>query len=163
MITLCVSSLADPARAQDEDRGLYGGVKGQGLFSDAGPDLRVVWGLGGVVGYEFAQRFALEAEATTPIQKGDVDPGGLGGEWDATTAALWGVWRSQGIAYFKGRLGWAWRDVDIDPDTDGESGEADGAAASFGFGFEITRRTRLEWDFTWLDSDYYSTGFTVLF
>jgi hypothetical protein len=163
LIALCVLSLADPARGEDEVRGLYGGVKGQGLFADSASDLRVVWGVGGVIGYEFPYRLAIEGELTTPLEEGSVDPGGLDGEWEADTGALWGVWRSRGTAYFKARAGWAWRDVDIEPDINDESGEDDGPAASLGFGFEITRRVRLEWDLTWLDSDYYSTAFTVLF
>jgi outer membrane immunogenic protein len=163
VIPVCLIAAANLAAADEHSRGIYGGVKGLGYFSDSDSGLRVVYGAGAMIGYEFPHRIAAEAEFTTPIENGSIDPGTVDGEWKIDTQALYAVWRSRGDAYFKARLGWAWRDVESDPDVDDRAGSGDGASAGAGFGLKITPRVLLEWEATWLDPDYYQISFGVLF
>lgn len=163
VITVCLIAVTGMVEADDQAIGIYGGVKGLGTLSDSDSGLRVVYGLGALLGYEFPMRFAIEGEFTTPIGNGSIDPGTVDGEWKINTQALYAVWRSKGDIYFKARLGWAWSDVRTDPDWDDRAGSNESASASLGFGFQIARRARLEWETTWLDPDYYQIGFGVLF
>lgn len=163
LMTVCLIAATGMVEADEHPGGIYGGVKGLGTFSDSDSGLRVVYGVGALLGYEFPMRIAVEGEITTPIENGSIDPGTVDGEWKIDTQALYAVWRSGGDAYFKARLGWAWRDVRTDPDVDERAGTGDGASASLGFGFQTGRRTRLEWETTWLDPDYYQISFGVLF
>jgi hypothetical protein len=163
VISVCLLAASGTAAATEPLSGIYGGVKGLGYFSDSDSGLRVVYGAGAVIGYEFPHRIAVEAEITTPLENGSIDPGTVDGEWKINTQALYAVWRSKGEAYFKARLGWGWRDVKIDPDLDNRAGNGNGGSAGAGFGLQITRRARLEWEATWLDPDYYQISFGVLF
>lgn len=156
-------SLASEAEVAND--GFFIGVKGSGSFSGLEQDLRVVWGLGLLAGYRFANGFGVEGELVSDVGGGKIDPGGPGdgGEWSISTAGVYGAWRSRGKAYFKGKLGWLQRDVDIDPDLSGAGGSEGDVSAGAGFGLQLGKRLRMEWEYTWITSDFYAISYAIVF
>lgn len=147
----------------------YVGVKGGLMMSDLDEmDDAVNGGL--VLGYAFVDdehvgSFAVEAEYTNTISKGDVSILGADGEWEVETLALYGVYRSPGTIYVKGKIGVLNEDVSIDVGGI-EAAESDtGGSLGIGGGIRIGDRTSLEIEYTIIeeDVDFLSAGLNIHF
>lgn len=99
------------ASAQAQQTGLY--IEGKVGSLDAnfsGFDNAVNAGID--IGYNFYSNtlgtWAAEGEYTTTVSDGDVSGGG---EWDARTASVFGVYRTPGDIYGKVRAGWTQQDI----------------------------------------------------
>ncbi len=106
-----------------------------------------------------AGSIAVEGELTTTVIDGDTG----GGDWDVTTLAGYGVFRSNGPLYFKGKAGLVYWDANFDFGP--FSGSDDDINISFGVGggYKISDKTALELEYTILDSDldFLSIGFKM--
>jgi len=107
-----------------------------------------------------AGSISVEGELTTTIVDGDTG----GGDWDVTTLAGYGVFRSSGPLYFKGKAGLVYWDASIDAGPFGTYSDDD-IDISFGVGggFKISDKTALELEYTIIESDldFLSLGFKM--
>jgi hypothetical protein len=60
--------------------------------------------------FEAAKRL-IEGEYTHTISEGDATFSGIGGEWHIETYAIYGVFRTRGTLFFKGKIGYLHEDV----------------------------------------------------
>ncbi len=141
ILTLLPLSIAAPSHAAD---GLYLGLAG-GIMDndDSGFDDGVSGGL--ALGYEFRSvgigDLAIEGIYTQSLTDADA-PNDQ--EWEIETVALYGVFRSAGPVYFKGKGGLQSIDIEIDRESDDELEFSIGAGVGsstgiFQFELEYTR------------------------
>ena len=146
---------------------LYIGVKG-------GPMVTSIDGLGNAMnaaflaGYRFHEAdtggFSLEAEYSISVLDGDATVSGLSGSWDVTTFAYYGVFRSSGKTYFKGKFGRVEEDVKIS--IGGISVAVTDTGTSFGIGFgKMMENSSLEIEYTIIEEDinFLSIGYIFNF
>lgn len=116
---------AVPAKAAD---GFYFGAVGA-LASNDAPGFDDAINAGVRLGHEFAGigigDIAIEGSYTTSVSDGDL-PGG--GKWSMDTLSGFGVFRSAGPVYLKGRAGITYWDMDA------AGASSDGADFSWGLG-----------------------------
>lgn len=104
---------------------------------------------------------ALEGEFTTTVSKGDAHIFGNRGEWDINTIALYGALRTAGPFYFKAKAGYLSEDVSISVPGIKASGTDSGFSYGIGAGWRLTGGSRLEVEYTLIESDvnFLSLGF----
>ena len=126
--------------------------------------------VGLVAGYSFADngsnmRWGVEAEFTTTTSDGDVRVGGLNGDWDVDTQALYGVLTIGDTLYGKLRLGYLREDVSVSLAGFSADGNDDGVSGGVGAGWRVNDRFALEAEYTFVeqDIDFYSLGVTFAF
>lgn len=104
---------------------------------------------------------AIEGELTTTVISGDI---GSNGEWDVTTLAGYGVFRTAGTAFFKGKLGLVYWDADVDGLGGGSDDDID-LSFGIGGGYKVSDKASLELEYTIIESDldFLSVGFTMSF
>lgn len=149
------------------DAPLYFGVKGILADWDA-PGFDEAYNVGLNVGYELLQEswgtVAVEGEYTTTISDGEI---GGGGEWDADTLAAYGVYRSLGDIYAKGKAGFLDQDVKRSGTGGGTVANGDESGFSFGagVGFRLTRGSAIEAEYTVASDDltFISVGYVTRF
>ena len=104
--------------------------------------------------------FAAEAELTLTLVDGEL-PGGS--DWDILTLAGYGVYRSKGPIYFKGKAGLVMWDFN----RSGFGGSYDEIDLSVGIGggMKLNAKTALELEYTVIESDidFLSFGFKMNF
>jgi len=160
---------AQHMQAQQNPQLYAGGKLGLMMLDESGTDTDDAINLGGVVGATVNQSnigsLALEAELTFTVIDGDISFGPISADWDATTLAGYGVYRSNGPLYFKGKLGLAFWDASASG-----FGSDDGIDLSLGLGggYRMNDKTALELEYTMFDSDpvdldFLSIGFVVNF
>ncbi len=107
-----------------------------------------------------AGSLAVEAELTLTLVDGEISGGP---DWDVTTLAGYGVYRSNGPIYFKGKAGLVYWDFDLD----GFRGSSDDIDLSIGIGggLKISDKAALELEYTIIESDldFLSVGFKINF
>ena len=151
------------ATAQNGAQPYIGGKLG--LMMPDGSGLDDALNIGVVLGMKLNEvevgSIAVEGELTTTIVDGDIRGGG---DWNVTTLAGYGVYRSNGQFFFKGKLGLVYWDADVDGVG---GGGADDIDLSFGIGggYKISEKASLELEYTILESDldFLSLGFIVNF
>ena len=82
------------------------------------------------------------------------------------TLALYGVFRTPGEFYFKGKAGVLYEDVEVDiPTLFSESEDDTGFSAGIGGGWRLNDSGSLEVEFTLIESDlnYLSLGYNIHF
>ncbi len=148
----------------------YGGVKIGLVDLDDGAGFSVdePINLGLMVGHDLHHLFpgfSVEGELTTSLADGDVSVPFFGkvGDLSVTTLAVYGVYKSVGELYFKGKAGLALTDADI-----GAFGSEDDLNLSFGIGggWTVSEKGSLEVEFTFLeitDATYLSFGYVHRF
>jgi len=115
---LCVATafvilfvVASPLAAANQ---FYVGIKGGIMKPDAGGYDDAVNGAV-LLGFEFLDldvgSIAIEGEYTETISEGDATFRGIRGEWDIETYAIYGVFRTRGTLFFKGKIGYLHEDV----------------------------------------------------
>jgi hypothetical protein len=151
---------------------LYFTVKGGIVDPDFGGfDNAVNAGVG--IGYDLYAdrigRWSVEGEFTTTISDGEVSGGG---DWDADTLALFGVYRGPtfepGNFYFKGKIGVLDQDIKRAGGAPGTTiPNADDTAAAFGVGagWRTDRASALEVEYTIMSDElnFFSVGYVRYF
>jgi len=143
VLTLLLSSLPVVGKAAD---GLYLGLSGGIMDNDSsGFDDGVSGGV--ALGYEFRGitigDLAIEGLFTQSVTDADA-PNGQ--DWEIETVGLYGIFRSAGPVYFKGKAGLQSIDIEIDRKSDDELEFSVGAGLGFSTGifqFELDY-TRVE-------------------
>jgi len=108
---------------------------------------------------------AVEGELTTTVAGGDVSAFGFSGDWDVTTVAAYGVYRSYGEYFFKGKAGLLYEDVDVDFAGSNDSDSDLGLSLGIGGGWNLSEKANLELEYTIIESDLglLSLGFNMNF
>jgi hypothetical protein len=150
--------LAGNAQAQEQERTIYLGIKGGLMMPDISSlDNAFNFGLqfGGYVHQDpKIGSFAIEGEATITLSDGDVSLGAIDGDWDVDVVAAYGVYRSPGEVYFKGKLGLAYEDVTVDYSGLGSASDDDfNISLGFGVGWNIPEQGSLELEYTIIEED----------
>ncbi len=165
MVVMSVLFFLPSAKAADSS--WYVGLKaGQMMVDLDGLDDATNGGV--LVGYSFGD-FAIEAEYTTTLSEGDVTILGVPGEWDINTFAVYGVYRSSGNIYFKGKVGFLNEDVSINVNAFGTpisaAGSDSSASLGVGVGWRIPDSNSLELEYTIVeeDIDFLSLGYNYHF
>lgn len=143
------------AAAQD----IYFGVKGGLMDADIGGFDNAV-NIGALIGYDIpgvkqlGGTVSVEGEFTASAIKGDVTGGG---DWDVTTFAGYGAYRSEGPLYLKGKAGLAYQRINAT----GLAGDAKDTAFSWGIGGGMRMgEGRVELEYTWLDDlNFFSVAY----
>lgn len=151
--------LASVTAVAQEGDGLYYGIKGGFMDSDQG-QLDTAFNLGALLGYnipgvrQLPGLVGIEGEFTLSAIKGDVSGGG---DWDVQTLAGYGVYRSGGPLYFKGKAGIAHQRINIE----GVPGDQKDTSFSFGIGGGLKMgEGRVEVEYNWLeDLNFISVGY----
>lgn len=153
----CALMLWLPGTVQAQDRTFYFGLKGGWMFPDVSAlDEAFNGGLlaGGFIYEDPATgSIAIEGEVTTSFSDGDVSFLGMRGEWDLDTIALYGVFRSPGQIYFKGKIGILYEDASVTISGTGASGDDTGLSAGIGAGWMVWDRGSLELEYTIIEED----------
>lgn len=164
---LSICTAAPSAMAQQVEDPLY--LIGKVGFMDAdigGFDSAT--NIGVAVGYDLYRLttgiVSVEGELTTTIVDGDIDGGG---DWDVDTLAAYGVYRSLGEIYFKGKAGVHRQDIKRAGGTVGPIPDAKDTtfAVGIGGGWRIDRASAFEVEYTAGsdDLDFISLGYVFRF
>jgi hypothetical protein len=165
VLSVCVAAPAAMAQQRVTSNPLY--ISGKVGFLDAdlgGFDNAI--NIGVMVGYDLYQfpvgTVSVEGEFTTTLADGDIDGGG---EWDADTLAAYGVYRSLGEFYFKGKAGV--HRQDIKSDSGGPIPDAEDTTLAFGVGggWRMDRNSGIEVEYTAGSDelDFVSVGYVIRF
>lgn len=146
---LCSAALVFAAAAQGDESAAYFGVKAGVLLPDI-DELEEAYNAGLTVGYGRGP-FAVEAEFTTTLFPGETTLPGV--EWDMTTLALYGVYRSPGQVYFKLKAGAVHERLNLNASGLNLQGQESGATAGLGLGYRFDKQGRLELEYTVVEED----------
>lgn len=115
-----------------------------------------------VRGQNFGGTVSVEGETTFTVVDGDIDGGG---EWDVFTLAGYGVFRTDGQIYFKGKGGLVYWDADFDLGPVSASDDDINLSIGIGGGYQLSSQSSIELEYTILDSDldFLSLGFNINF
>lgn len=122
-----------------------------------------------LLGYEFPSgiplRWGLEAEFTTTLADGDFRLGGVSGDWDIDTQALYLVARAGERLYGKVRAGALREDVSASVGGISVDDSDVGFSAGLGIGWRATANIDLEAEFTMIEEDvnFFSAGINIGF
>ena len=112
----------------------------------------------GSVGFLFGHDFpgnpvSLEVETTLPVSSADVDTPGFS-DLDVFTLGAYGVYRSDGDLFFKGKLGMVYEYLSIGGGSFGPiEGDAINLSAGVGLGYRLNDTMTLEAEYTSLEAD----------
>ena len=150
-----LSLLAISAASYAGPKGFYWGAKGGILDPDAAETDEGL-NVGGYVGYTlpWLSGLAVEGEATITAIKSEANSRKL----EVQTIAAYGVWRSKGPIFFKGKLGVLRERVEAGTATETDEGVSFG----LGVGFPGPGKHEFEIEYTILENDlnFLSVGFT---
>lgn len=157
------------AVASAEESPLYFGLKaGQMDIDHGGFDTSSNFGL--LFGYDLFRdvngSFAVEAEYTHDISKGDVHVGGANGDWKIETIAGYGAYRTAGPVYLKAKAGYLREDISVSGVSGtGVSGKNSKFSFGAGVGYYFNRKTGIELEYTVIDPDvnFLSLGYFTHF
>jgi len=147
----------------------YAGVKiGQMMIDAGGYDDATNVGLvfGATLNEVQAGSLSIEGELTFSLVEGDVSFFGFDGDWDVLTLAGYGVYRSNGQLYFKGKAGLLYEDVSVNVSgLPGVSGDDIGLSFGIGGGYKLNEKMNLELEYTIIESDldFLSVGLNMIF
>lgn len=137
---------------------LYFGAKAGLMMFDA-PGFGDAINIGGFVGAPVARlaqgTISVEGELTTSLISGDIGYLGLNGHWRNTTLAGYGVFRTHGQIYFKGKAGILFQNISVS--NGGIPGSYSGTDSSVslgvGGGMHLSGGQSLELEYTIINSD----------
>lgn len=154
--------------AASQENPLYLGIKiGQMDIDQSGFDTSINFGL--LVGYDILRdangAFSIEAEYTRDISEGDVDIGGVNGDWHIETLAAYGAYRTAGPVYLKARAGYLREDVSVSGINSGVAGKDSGLSYGAGVGYYLNRKSGIEFEYTAIEHDinFFSLGYFTHF
>ncbi len=155
-----VSAATTQAQAQPYMGGKLGLMMADGSGFDDALNAGVVAGM--VLNQVQAGSIAVEGEMTLTLVDGET-PGGT--DWDILTLAGYGVYRSNGPLYFKGKAGLVYWDLDYDVGFLGGSTDDIDLSIGFGGGYKVSDNAALELEYTIIESDigFLSLGFNLNF
>ncbi|HKK04489.1 MAG TPA: outer membrane beta-barrel protein [Gammaproteobacteria bacterium] len=135
---------------------LYFGVKGGLMMNDVGGFGDAI-NIGGIVGAPVSHMpqgtISVEGELTTTLSKGDVNYFGYTGNWDITTLAGYGVFRTNGPMYLKAKAGYLFEDVSVSIGGLRGYGSDSGLSFGVGGGMRLAGGHRIEIEYTVIESD----------
>ena len=165
VLAICVCFITNVQAAESP---WYIGVKAGQMMLDA-DDAGDATNAGLVAGYRLSEgdfgTFAIEGEFTTAISKGDITILGVPCDWDVVTVAMYGVYRSAGDVYFKGKIGVLNEDATISVAGNSVSESDSGTSFGIGGGFRVGQSGSLEVEYTIIeeDIDFLSIGYSCNF
>lgn len=148
--------------------GFYAGAR-VGIMDVEVSDFDEATNAGILLGYEFPSgiplRWGLEAEFTTTVADGDFRLGGVSGDWDIDTQALYVVARAGERLYGKVRAGALREDVSAGAGGISVDDSDSGISAGLGIGWRATASIDLEAEFTMIEDDvnFFSAGINIGF
>ncbi len=112
-----------------------------------------------------AAKELIEGEYTDTVSEGDATFGGIHGEWEIETYAIYGVFRTRGTLFFKGKIGYLHEDVSSTVGGFGATGSDSGLSLGIGAGLRIGHHGSIELEYTIIeeDVDYLSVGLNYYF
>lgn len=154
-LALCAAAAFGNAAAAEFE--FYWGAKAGFLDADF-PGSEPALNVGGYAGMPLEllgiEGVALEGELTTTAVDGEVATL----DFSATTLAAYGVWRSPGTWYFKGKAGALYESIDV-----GSGSASDtGLSLGVGLGYTLSGGQQLEFELTQVEEDILmlSVGYT---
>ncbi len=145
---LCSTALVFATAARGDDSAAYFGIKAGALMPNV-DELEEAYIGGLTVGY--GRAFAIEAELTTTLFPGETALSDV--EWDMTTLALYGVYRSSAKVYFKLKAGALHEQVTFNAAGVNLQNKENGVSAGLGMGYRVDNQTRVEVEYTIVDED----------
>lgn len=145
--------------------GLYLGVKGGEMNISDGIPFNDATSVGILLGTNVQDSgLAIEGELTTTVSAAEHKTIS-GSELDIYTLAFYGVYRSAGSFYIKGKAGLIYEYLNISSFIFPLEGEDIGISLGVGGGFRISNSVNLELEYTLIESDidYISLGMTFKF
>lgn len=146
----------------------YVGLKGGFMRPDAsGYDDAI--NIGVLAGFEFwdldAGTIGIEGEYTNTVSEGDATFGGISGEWDIETYAIYGVFRTRGTLFFRGKIGYLHEDVSSSVGGFAAVGSDSGLSLGIGGGLKLGYFVDLVLEYTIIeeDVDFLSLAFNYYF
>jgi hypothetical protein len=120
--------------------------------------------LGYAVPAQGTASWGLEAEFTTSVSKGDLEPSRFG-DWEIDTQAAYAVLRVGSDVYAKLRAGYLWEDVSVDFGGSTVEGDDNGFSGGIGVGFQGSESIDVEFQYTLIEEDvnFYSVGLNFKF
>ena len=109
---------------------------------------------------------AIEGEISRTLSDGRISSRPDRGDWEIDTIALYGVYRTPGKYYFKGKLGFLHEDVTFRHLNQRTINDDDTVfSLGLGVGWNIDDRTSLELDYTLIedDVDFLGAAYTIYF
>lgn len=148
----------------EEESGAKGyiGVKGGPLLFSQGFDYEDAVNMGLLGGFRISPVWAVEAEFTTSVSDADGTGANLG-ELNVFTLGVYGVFRSQGTLYFKGKAGILYEFLDADWNGFPLQGEGIGISLGLGGGWRITDCLSTEVEFQTIEADISMLSLGVLY
>ena len=145
-----VQAEADSPKATD---GPYIGIKGGPLNISRDLPFNNGYSLGALFGFDFPESdFAFETVVTTTVDS----PTGTSdsvGDLDVFTLGFYGVYRTPGDLYFKGKAGLVYEYLNVDFRSLPLEGDAIGLSLGLGGGYRFNEALRLELEYTALEAD----------
>jgi len=144
VLSMSLISSVSFAETQVHEGGYVGLKAGMFMLDLSGVDDPTLIGFQG--GYSFGNNWSIELEygtGSTDVKSVDIDVSSMG---------LYGIYRSEGQAYFLGKIGVAKNEIEI---SGGLSGEADdtGLAYGLGGGYNFNQQFGIEAEYNIVDSD----------
>lgn len=169
LLTAATLGLLVGGSAYAADGPLYFGLKAGVMDADAdGFDGASNFGV--LVGYELRRdtngSFAVEGEYTRKLTEGDIEIGGAHGDWTIETLAGYGVYRTAGNVYAKGKLGLVREEIKVTGFGNSSiAGKDTSLSAGAGVGVRFSPETELELELTVIEEDvnFLSLGYVTHF
>ena len=109
------------------------------------------------IGYDFGNNWSMEFQTLSGEADLDFSSSTLSGEHTLDTTALYGVWRSEGDLYFKGKVGFLKETIDttVSSGSLSSSSSTDDSGLSYGIGagYRITDNVIVEAEYTIIEAD----------
>ncbi|ADE53082.1 outer membrane beta-barrel protein [Coraliomargarita akajimensis] len=165
-IALALISVTTTSSLLAEDEGqAYIGLNSGLMLIDSSVGYEDPVSLGVYGGYQFSDMgFAIEGQMTLPISSAESGIASAG-DLDIFTLGVYGVWRSPGRVYFKGKAGFMYEYLSTDFAGFPLEESGFGLSLGVGGGVRITKTIAAELEYTIIetDIDYLSLGLTYSF
>ncbi|MEM1450909.1 MAG: outer membrane beta-barrel protein [Planctomycetota bacterium] len=150
---LASAAAAAPQSARDTDGGNYFGVKAGILNINRDLPYNNGANLGALFGHDFpGNEFSVEVELTGTVSSADSKSETFG-KLDVVTLGAYGVYRSTGDLYFKGKAGLLYEYLNVRNRSIGLEGDAIGLSIGVGGGYRITDGASIELEYTVIEQD----------
>ena len=143
-----------------DEEGPYIGIKTGPLNISRDLPFNNGFSVGGLFGYEFAgSDFSFETEFTTTVSSPNGTSSNVG-DLDVFTLGFYGVYRTSGDLYFKGKAGLVYEYLNVDFRSLPLEGDGIGLSLGLGGGYRFNDALRAEVEYTKLeaDIDFFSLG-----
>ncbi|MEM9382682.1 MAG: outer membrane beta-barrel protein [Planctomycetota bacterium] len=152
-LSLAACAATAPQSAQDSDGGNYFGVKGGILNISRDLPYNNGVNLGALFGHDLpGNDISVEVEVSASVDSADSNSE-VFGKLDVFTLGGYGVYRSPGALYFKGKAGLIYQYLNVENRAISLEGDGIGLSVGVGGGYRITNGASIELEYTVIERD----------